>query len=385
MGNKTFYLASQGGSFNGQSITGIDSGDANLSKSAKLWLLVDQTLTSGSDYADEAAVLDQSCATLQGQGAMTAANCAAVHQATLATELRNTPVNNPQPADATVSCPAGGTPRTLFDSESGNPASKFTAGAGWSRDGIAGWGPVAHSAPASWANTESDAIGQASLTAVSPVALPAGQVSYLYFQQWRVLEADTGGFYDGGTVEINGSPTAALPWVNGPTDTIYNGSFADNPIKGQKAFGGDSRGYLASRLDLSSFAGQNVSSRFTVNTDSTGAFLGWAIDDVQIYTCDLPKVAAGKPTIKGKAVVGKKLTAKPGSWTPAGVTFTYQWLRNGKVIKHATGSKYRLTSKDKGKKVSVRVTGSKSGYASATNTSNPTKKVKAKKKHHHHR
>ena len=55
---------------------------------------------------------------------MTAANCTAVHQATLATELRNTPVNNPQPADATATCPAGTTLRTLFDSESGTPATQ---------------------------------------------------------------------------------------------------------------------------------------------------------------------------------------------------------------------------------------------------------------------
>ena len=96
VGNKTFFLASQGGTFNGQTITGIDVGDATLTRSAKLWLLVDQSLTSGSDYADEAAVLEQSCAALQGAGVMTAANCTAVHQATLATELRNTPVDNPQ-------------------------------------------------------------------------------------------------------------------------------------------------------------------------------------------------------------------------------------------------------------------------------------------------
>jgi hypothetical protein len=316
---------------------------------------------------------------------MTAANCTAVHQATLATELRNTPVNNPQPADATATCPAGSTLRTLFDSESGTPASKFTAGAGWSRDGIEGWGPVAHSAPASWANTESVTAGSTSLTATSPVALPAGLASYLFFQQWRVLDSDTGGFYDAGTVQINGTATAALPWVNGPSETVFASS--GNPIAGQKGFGGDSRGYLASRLDLSSFAGQNVTPQFTMHTDSSISFLGWAVDDIQVYTCDVaatPHVVAGAPTIKGKAVVGKKLTAKPGSWTPAGVTFTYQWLRNGQAISGATGSTYKLKNKDKGKKISVRVTGSATGYTPATATSPPTKKVKAKKKHHHH-
>ena len=87
VGNKTFYLASQGGTFNGQTITGIDVGDSTLTKSAKLWLLVDQTLASGSDYADLGVVLDQSCQTLLAAGThgFTAANCTAVHQAGLAT------------------------------------------------------------------------------------------------------------------------------------------------------------------------------------------------------------------------------------------------------------------------------------------------------------
>jgi hypothetical protein len=91
-----------------------------------------------------------------------------------------------------------------------------------------------------------------------------------------------------------------------------------------------------------------------------------------------PKVVAGAPTIKGKAVVGKKLTAKPGSWTPADVTFTYQWLRNGKPIAGATGVKYKLKNKDKGKRISVTVTGAKSGFTSASATSPKTKKVKPK-------
>ena len=51
-----------------------------------------------------------------------------------------------------------------------------------------------------------------------------------------------------------------------------------------------------------------------------------------------PTVVAGAPTIKGKAIVGKTLTAKPGTLDrPADVTFTYQWLRNGKPIAGATG------------------------------------------------
>ena len=99
----------------------------------------------------------------------------------------------------------------------------------------------------------------------------------------------------------------------------------------------------------------------------------------------MPSVVAGSPTIKGKAQVGKTLTAVAGTWGPAPVALTYQWLRNGVPIAGATGSKYKLKNKDKGKKISVRVTGAKAGYTSATATSPQTKKVKKKKKPHHHR
>ncbi len=67
VGNKTAYLISQGGTFNGQTITGIDAGPL-LTKTAKLYLNVIQSLTSGSDYADLARVLDQSCQDLLAAG-----------------------------------------------------------------------------------------------------------------------------------------------------------------------------------------------------------------------------------------------------------------------------------------------------------------------------
>ncbi|MEN0072532.1 MAG: glycoside hydrolase family 95-like protein, partial [Propionicimonas sp.] len=79
------------------------------------------------------------------------------------------------------------------------------------------------------------------------------------------------------------------------------------------------------------------------------------------------------PTISGTAKVGKTLTAKAGSWAPSKVTLKYQWLRDGAPIAKATKSTYKLAKADAGRKVSVRVTGSKSGYASVARTS----KVKA--------
>jgi hypothetical protein len=60
----------------------------------------------------------------------------------------------------------------------------------------------------------------------------------------------------------------------------------------------------------------------------------------------------------------------------AGATIKYQWLSNGKVIKKATGKTLKLTKALKGKKVSVKVTYTKTGFNAVTQTS---KAVKVKK------
>jgi hypothetical protein len=86
---------------------------------------------------------------------------------------------------------------------------------------------------------------------------------------------------------------------------------------------------------------------------------------------------SGKPKLAGPAKVGKKLKASVGSWTPAPASFRYTWLRNGKPIKRATKATYKVTAKDRGKKISVRVTGSGPGYPSLSVTS-PAKKVKGR-------
>lgn len=77
--------------------------------------------------------------------------------------------------------------------------------------------------------------------------------------------------------------------------------------------------------------------------------------------------------------MGKTLKVSKGSWSMAGTKLSHQWLRDGKKIKKATKPRYKLTKKDQGKKISVRVTAKKSGYKSAKVTTKATKKVKAKK------
>ena len=82
-----------------------------------------------------------------------------------------------------------------------------------------------------------------------------------------------------------------------------------------------------------------------------------------------------KPTISGSARVGKKLSAKVKAWSPK-ATFSYQWYANGKSIKGATHSTWKLAKAQKGKKITVKVTGSRVGYTKVTLTSKTTAKVK---------
>lgn len=79
------------------------------------------------------------------------------------------------------------------------------------------------------------------------------------------------------------------------------------------------------------------------------------------------------PKVAGQAKVGKRLTVRPGCWT-AGTRLTYRWYAGGKLV--GTKSSLRLTGKHRGKKVSVKVIGTKSGYATVTRTSKKTAKVR---------
>ncbi len=78
-----------------------------------------------------------------------------------------------------------------------------------------------------------------------------------------------------------------------------------------------------------------------------------------------------KPAITGDAVVGGSLAASQGTWSTDGLTFAYQWLRDGEPIAGATATQYAPVVADLGKAVSVKVTATKSGSTPGTATSDP--------------
>jgi len=82
-----------------------------------------------------------------------------------------------------------------------------------------------------------------------------------------------------------------------------------------------------------------------------------------------------RPTISGTAKVGRTLTAKVKTWKPTPTRVSWQWNRNGVAIPGATKSKYKLTSRDKGAKITVTTLRSRLGYQSSS-TSKSTARVK---------
>jgi hypothetical protein len=125
---------------------------------------------------------------------------------------------------------------------------------------------------------------------------------------------------------------------------------------------------------VSADAGKSLSVRVTASKDG-----------VPNGTATSATVKAGKkltkaptPKITGTGKVGKTLKAKAGTWKPAKVTVKYQWLRDGQPIAKATKSSYKLVKADAGRKITVRVTGSKSGYVSVAKTSKATSVARVK-------
>ncbi|MEU5099303.1 hypothetical protein [Streptomyces sp. NPDC020996] len=72
------------------------------------------------------------------------------------------------------------------------------------------------------------------------------------------------------------------------------------------------------------------------------------------------------PAVSGTAKVGSTLTAKNGSWSVKPTAYAYQWYRGSTAVSGATSATYKLTSADKGRKIKVRVKGTRTSFTSGT-------------------
>ncbi|WP_354500234.1 carboxypeptidase regulatory-like domain-containing protein [Mycetocola sp. 2940] len=175
----------------------------------------------------------------------------------------------------------------------------------------------------------------------------------------------------GGTAQVGKVLTASAgTWTPEPVTLAYQWNRDGTAITGATA-----ATYTLATADLGKAITVTVTgSKAGFTTVSKTSVATAAV--IAAATPELPALtAAPVPTIAGTATVGKALTATAGTWTPAPVTLAYQWNRDGVAISGATAATYSLVAADAGKKVTVSVTGTKTGYASATRTSAATATV----------
>jgi|GEM_PF-1746311 len=121
----------------------------------------------------------------------------------------------------------------------------------------------------------------------------------------------------------------------------------------------------------------NVGTRLTVTvTASAAGYTTTARTSAKTATVVRPFTKAPTPRISGTAQVGKKLTAVAGTWSPKPTKLAYQWKADGKTIKGATKSTYVIASSLAGKRITVTVTATKSGWTTGVKTSAKTATVK---------
>ncbi|MCA1691498.1 MAG: M4 family metallopeptidase, partial [Actinobacteria bacterium] len=281
--NKAAFLMTDGGTFNGITVTGLGTtkvGHIYYEANANL-------LVSGSDFKDLFQILPQACLNKVGTAGITVANCTEVERAVSATKM-NQPVQDGGALEAPI-CNTAVTPTDLFVDNMENPASGNWTFAG----GDDGWAydiGYATSGVRSLYTPGPEVARDLTATRTGAVVPPVGATTYLWFNHSYDLE----GNYDGGVVEYStnggGSWTDAGPlFVNNG----YNRTNNEGPLVGRQVFSDFSAGYGSSRLNLSSLAGQSLRFRFRVATDSSVGTLGWLIDDVRVYTC---ATAAGTGT-----------------------------------------------------------------------------------------
>jgi hypothetical protein len=169
----------------------------------------------------------------------------------------------------------------------------------------------------------------------------------------------------GGTARVGEELTASPgSWAPGAAQLAYQWLRDGNPISGATA-----TTYVANATD----AGRKLSVRVT---GSLTGYVSQSATSASTSAVARGVLTTATPKVTGSAKVGKKLTAKPGKWGPAGVVLSYQWYADGQKIAKATKASYTIAASVKGDKIVVKVTGTLSGYTIVTKASKATGKVK---------
>jgi bacillolysin len=351
--NKFTSLITDGGSFNGQTVTGL-----GVDKVARIVYDASLMLTSASEYKDLNNILAQACDTAAAAGTdgITTDDCDAtdgVRAALLAVEMQLPPPGRTTTNVFAPKCDVGQSRVTQFSDNLETPSKHAT---NWVRTALEdsdqngtyvpytdergrwylpqtsqpydGWDPTY--ATSGTVNMWGDDFGTNIDAAIARKAnVVPTSTTFLQFNHAYGFEFDPAlGNYDAGRVEY--SVNSGTSWSKVPngwfTDNGYNGTVATDPnpnrdskFAGSTAFVADSKGYTTSRINLGALAGQSVRFRFRIATDYSGGADGWYIDDISVYACFTPPFNTSLTIARSKSTIvyGSSVTIS-GKLTYAG-------------------------------------------------------------------
>jgi len=335
--NHAYALAVDGGTFNGQTITGI-----GLTKAAAIWFRAESVYqTPTTNFAQHRSAIETSCSDLIGQNIyelktntatrtvsaqhITAGDCTQVVKAMLATEMSDPiPCHFPPLLDPTTpaicdhsqtifsenwesgSLPAGWTLESVGEH---NDSGVITANPDWPGtnwqvranlpDNHTGFAAFALNSTGGTCQTGGDFSGRFSLISPS-IVVPAGATS-LKLKFDHFVQTETG--FDGGNllVSVNGGAFAVVPQanyifnapnqaLNSATDAV-NGQ-STNPKAGQQAWTGSNQNdgtgsWGTTIVDLSTLAqpGNTIKLKYEFGQDGCGGSLGWFVDNIVVFNC----------------------------------------------------------------------------------------------------
>ena len=326
--NHGYALLVDGGTFNGQTVTGI-----GLDKAAHVyWRAQVAYQMPASKFADHADALEASCQDLIGlpinalstggpaglAASITAADCAEVSDMIAAVELRTDPEQ----------CNFGpaldpNTPRLCGPNQK-NPATHYTENF---EDGLAGWTLTNQGVFAGWPGTNWAAAsslpggrsgtaafaagpdegncdhGAGDISGVMRLESPAIEIPdaavllpRVVFDHYFATEPD----FDGGNVKIsiNGGDFVLIPAsaftfnpYNDPMMAVAPGN--TSPLAGQPGFSGTDGGevtgsWATSQINLRTAgvrAGDTIKLRFDFGRDGCGGRDGWYVDNIKVQSC----------------------------------------------------------------------------------------------------
>ena len=186
--------------------------------------------------------------------------------------------------------------------------------------------------------------------------------------------------YSSPTTAIQGVLTAPTPTISGTRAvgsklTAVPGTWGPAPVTLKYQW--YRAGTAISGATASTYTLTTSDRAKTLTVHVTGSKSGYvtAVRGSAATAAILGKLTTKTPTVSGTAKVGQTLKATAGTWGPSPVTLSYQWYRGSSAISGAKSSSYKLVTADKGATIKVRVTGTKSGYLTASTYSAASAKV----------